>query len=116
MINNVELLRLCYFFHYCYHDNMPMEQVPLESKLNIEIVRIIWCTFHQGNKPIRVCIDIPNFLITALKPGLCALVRTASIRRFKRVPTIYVFIRNRKIVKIFHPKMFIFSVQIFQCI
>ena len=45
------------------------------------------------------------FLIFAIKHILWVLVRTASMRRFKRVPTIYVLSKNMKIVKIFQPKI-----------
>ena len=39
------------------------------------------------------------FLIFALKHILWVLVRTASMRRFLRVPTMYVSSKNMKIVK-----------------
>ena len=48
------------------------------------------------------------FLISAQKHRLLVLVRTASPRRFKRVPTIYVLIRNMLIIEIFYLKIFIF--------
>ena len=41
------------------------------------------------------------FLICAQKHRLGVLVRTASPRRFKRVPTIYVLSRNMKNIRIF---------------
>ena len=48
------------------------------------------------------------FLISAQKHRLWVLVRTASPRRFERVPTIYVFNRNVKNIKIFYLEIFIF--------
>ena len=48
------------------------------------------------------------FLVSAQKHRLCVLVRTASPRRFKRVPTIYVWRRNMKTTWIFHLNVFIF--------
>ena len=41
------------------------------------------------------------FLISAQKHGLWVLVRTASARRFLRVPTIYVLSRNMKNIRVF---------------
>ena len=40
---------------------------------------------------------------------LWVLVRTASMRRFYRVPTIYVLSKNLKIVNINQPKIVIFT-------
>ena len=56
-----------------------------------------------------------NFLISAQKHRLWELVRTASPRRFQRVPTIYVLSRNlKKILEIlsknFHFLVVTFSV------
>ena len=42
-----------------------------------------------------------NFLIFALKHRSWVLVRTASMRRFKRVSTIYVLSKNKKIINFF---------------
>ena len=41
------------------------------------------------------------FLISAQQHRLWVLVRTASVRRFERVPTIYVLSRNMKNIRIF---------------
>ena len=49
-------------------------------------------------------------LISAQKHRLWVLVGTASAMRFKRVPTIYVFSRNMKNIRIFYLKIFIFFV------
>ena len=43
------------------------------------------------------------------KHRLLVLVRTASVRRFERVPTIYVLRKNMKIIKKFQPKIVIFT-------
>ena len=48
------------------------------------------------------------FLISAQKHRLWVLFRTASARRFKRVPTIYVLSRNMKNIRIFYLKTFSF--------
>ena len=48
------------------------------------------------------------FLISAQKHRLWVLVRTASARRFYRVPTIYVLSRNMKNIRVFHLKIFQF--------
>ena len=48
------------------------------------------------------------FLISAQRHRLWVLVRTASSRRFLRVPTIYVLSRNVKNIRIFYLKIFIF--------
>ena len=56
---------------------------------------------------IRRC--IPIFLIFALKHRLWVLVRTASTRRFYRVPTIYVLSKNKRNIKIFLMKFSIFT-------
>ena len=50
---------------------------------------------------IGVYRGIPNFLIFVPKHRLWVLVRTASTRRFLRVPTINVLSRNKKNIKIF---------------
>ena len=44
------------------------------------------------------------FVISAQKHRLWVLVRTASTRRFKRVPTIYVLSRNMKNIRYFYLK------------
>ena len=44
------------------------------------------------------------------KHRLWVLAKTASERRFKQVPTIYVLSRNIKITRMFHLKVFIFLV------
>ena len=46
------------------------------------------------------------FLISAQKHRLWVLVRTASPRRFLRVPTIYVLSRNMKNIRVFYLKTF----------
>ena len=50
------------------------------------------------------------FLISAEKHRLWVLVRTASLRRFQREPTIYVLRRNMKNIRIFYLKIFSFLV------
>ena len=50
------------------------------------------------------------FLIFARKHRLWVLVRTASARRFERVPTIYVLSRYMKNIRIFYLKIFLFLV------
>ena len=54
---------------------------------------------------------IPIFLIFAPKHRLWVLVRTASARRFKRVPTIYVLSKNKKNINIFLMKFSIFKMK-----
>ena len=49
------------------------------------------------------------FLIFASKHRLLVLVRTASLRRFYSVPTIYVLSKNMKNITIFHLKIIIFT-------
>ena len=49
------------------------------------------------------------FLIFAPKHRLWVLVRTASPRRFKRVPAIYVLSKNKKNIEIFLMKFSIFD-------
>ena len=49
------------------------------------------------------------FLIFDLKHRLWILVRTASLRRFYRIPTIYVLSKNKKNITIFHLKIIIFT-------
>ena len=49
------------------------------------------------------------FLTSALKHRLWVLVRTASPRRFYRVPTIYILSRSKKNITIFHLNIFVFS-------
>ena len=49
-----------------------------------------------------------NFLISAQKCRLWVLVRTASLRRFYRVPIIYVLSRNMKISELFIWKFSVF--------
>ena len=50
------------------------------------------------------------FLIFALKHRSLVLVRTAVLRRFKRVPTIYVLSKNKKNIKIRNiSQLFIFT-------
>ena len=56
-----------------------------------------------------VCRGIPIFLIFAPKHRLWVLVRTASARRFQRVPTIYVLSINKKNIRLFLWKIFIFD-------
>ena len=48
------------------------------------------------------------FLISAQKHRLWVLVRTASPRRFYRVPTIYVLSGNMKNIRVFYLKIFSF--------
>ena len=52
---------------------------------------------------------IEYFLIFALKHRLWVRVRTASLRRCKRVPTIYVLSKNIKLIKTFHLIIAIFT-------
>ena len=54
------------------------------------------------------------FLISDQKHKLWVLVRTASARRFYRVPTIYVLSRNMKNIRIFCLKIFIILLVGFQ--
>ena len=68
----------------------------------------------QDNKPVQVTPPTPNFYIVKLvftgeyfiffplKHRAWVLVRTASVRRFKRIPTIYV-LRKNKIISVFSP-------------
>ena len=56
------------------------------------------------------------FLIFALKHILWVLVRTASMRRFYRVPTIYVLSKNMQIVKKIQLKNVIFTAMKNRCI
>ena len=49
------------------------------------------------------------FLIFALKHRLWVLIRTASLRRFQRVPKIYVLSKNKKNIKKNHRKISIFT-------
>ena len=49
------------------------------------------------------------FLIFALKDRLLVLVRTSSLRRFLRAPTINVLSKNKKNITIFHLKIIIFT-------
>ena len=49
------------------------------------------------------------FLIFALKHRLWVLVRTASVLRFFRIPTIYVLSKNKKNITFFHLKITIFT-------
>ena len=56
------------------------------------------------------------FLIFAPKQRLWVLVRTASVRRFKRAPTIYVLSKNKKNIKNFHLKVNIFTALKYCCI
>ena len=48
------------------------------------------------------------FLISAQKHRLWVLSRTASLRRFYQVPTIYVLSRNMKYIRDFYLKIFSF--------
>ena len=48
------------------------------------------------------------FSYFSLKHRLWVLIRTASLRRFRRVPTIYVLSKNTKNITIFHLKIIIF--------
>ena len=52
---------------------------------------------------------IHYFLIFALKHILWILVRTVSLRRFLRVPTINVLSKNKKNITFFHLKILIFT-------
>ena len=47
---------------------------------------------------IGVYMGISSVLIFALKHGLWVLVKTASVRRLKRFPKIYVLRKNKKII------------------
>ena len=59
---------------------------------------------------------IHYFLIFALKHILWVLVRTTSMRRFQREPTIYVFSKNMKIVQKIQLKIVIFTAVKNRCI
>ena len=59
---------------------------------------------------------IHYFLIFALKHRLWVLVRTASLRRFYRVPTIYVLSKNLNIIKKIQLKIVIFTAVKNRCI
>ena len=54
---------------------------------------------HEKYIPFGVCRGIPIFLIFVPKHTLCVILRAASARRFKRVPTIYVLGKNKKNIK-----------------
>ena len=56
------------------------------------------------------------FLIFSLKHRLWVLVRTASLRRFLRVPTIYVLSKNKKNVQFFYLNFFFFTAVKNRCI
>ena len=61
------------------------------------------CTYTPVNptfiyRKTGVCRGIPNFLIFDPKHTLWVLVRIASARRFKRVPTVYVLSKTIKIL------------------
>ena len=56
------------------------------------------------------------FLIFAPKHRSWVLVRTASLRRFSRVPTIYVLSKSKKNITIFHLKIIIFTLVKYCCI
>ena len=56
------------------------------------------------------------FFDFTLKHRLWVLVRTASVRRFKRVPTIYVLSKNKNIIKNFHLKIIFFTAVKYCCI
>ena len=51
--------------------------------------------YHQKNENFQIFFFL-SFSYFCSKHRLWVLVRTASARRFKRVPTIYVFSRNKK--------------------
>ena len=77
-----------------HHENMPIYFDPLKShfyivKLGFTGVYIIFLIFPQKHR-------------------LWVLVRTASPRRFLRVPTIYVLSRNMKNINFFYLKIFLF--------
>ena len=56
------------------------------------------------------------FLIFALQHTLWVLIRTASMRRFKCVPTINVLSKNKKNIKNFLLKINIFTTVKYYCI
>ena len=56
------------------------------------------------------------FLIFALKHRLWVLVRTASLRRFLRVPTINVLSKNKQNIRFFHLKIIVFTAVKYCCI
>ena len=82
-----------------------------------QILNNITKTYLYNSDPLK-----PNFyivklgftgvyiilLISTQKHRLWVLVRTASPRRFKRVPTIYVLSRNKKNIRFFYLKIFSF--------
>ena len=76
-----------------YQDNMSVWFIPPYTQLS--------------NSKTEVYRGINFFLIFALKHSLWELVRTASVRRFKRVPTIYVLSKIKKNITIFYLKIII---------
>ena len=60
------------------------------------------------NRKSGVCRGISIFLVFASIHRLWVLVRTALARRFYSVPTIYVLSKNKKNIKYFLLKIFIF--------
>ena len=105
-----------------------------DVNINFVVILLICCLLlvsaHQDN--MSVCFippytpslysktgvyrSIHYFLIFALKHILWVLVRTASLRRFLRVPTIYVLSKNMKKVKDIKLKIVIFTAVKNRCI
>ena len=82
------------------------------SRCNIRITcpcNVHPLTTHFYYSKIGVYRGKHYFLIFALKHRLWVLVRTASLGRFSRVPTIYVLSKIMKIVKIFQLKIVIYT-------
>ena len=62
------------------------------------------------------CTGVYIFLIFALKHRLWVLVRTASVRRFQHIPSIYVLSKSKKNIIIFHLKINIYTAVKYCCI
>ena len=78
----------------------------------LQALKHILLNFFVEYSKTGICRAKPIFLIFAPKLRLWvlaeALVRSASSRRFYRVPTMYVLSKNKKNIKIFLLKIFIF--------
>ena len=74
-----------------------------EQKYNQDYMSVCFITPNTPLLYSKIVVyrGIHNFLIFALKHRLWVLVRTASLRRFQRVPTIYVLSKNEKIINFF---------------
>ena len=87
-------LRLIAYVWFCHHETRLYNFDPL--KPHFYIIKL-------GFTGVYII-----FLISAQKHRLWLLVRTASPRRFLRVPTIYVLSRNKKNISDFYLKIFSF--------